>query len=340
MSFPHRLVTAALFVPALLVAQDERYHDRPSDCRYDPPPGKALEVRQRESAVLTDGFTASRVSSYSASASNLSGGDIRICSEYGRVEISDSDDDQVHVQIRWDGFGEGTTDPAAEAARVIDVTPVRVFLTADSGRLFVRVWHPFLGFTRPTTAPGGQPAWVSVRVLVPDRGAYRVSTEAFHGVVSLRRLTLSGAYLSGRVGEKLKGINGFQGGTELYDVTLAGNLDVANPLGGDGAPVTARLRIGSSSQVTIQSAGAINVAVQPHPDLGVRAFAAGATGARVAIPTGTVFAPARPGYAHQAEAASTELEQRPRRVTITAISGLAAANVSSTPALPLAGRRF
>jgi hypothetical protein len=137
-------------------------------------------------------------------------------------------------------------------------------MTNYEGRLVVRVWHPMLGFT----VPGSQPVWISIRLLVPTRGTYRIDTDAFHGIVNIRRLALSGGTLHGRVGEKLKGINGFIGGTELYDVTLAGNIEISNPMTELGAPITARLRVAANSQLTVNTGGNINIAIQPDPSLG------------------------------------------------------------------------
>jgi hypothetical protein len=142
--------------------------------------------------------------------------------------------------VRWDAFGEGAPGLAGAARRVIEETDVRVHSTEHGGRLFVRVWHPTLGFS-----PGAQPAWVGLRIQVPARGAYHVATEAYHGVVSVRRLTLAGATLRGRAGEKLKGIDGYRLGTELCDVTLAGDVDVSNPMTELGASVIARVRVGA-----------------------------------------------------------------------------------------------
>lgn len=226
----HSIWVLVLCLPAgRLHAQgaDPRYQTRASDCRHVPPPGTPLSVRRSDSGVTTNDYTAERLLTYIADAKRLEGGDIVVCAEYGRVEIADSDDDEVRLQVRMEGFGEGSDDPAAAARRVIAETDLQVFLTNSGGRLMVRVWHPTLGFT----TPGGQPAWVNVRLLVPNRGAYRVTSEAFHGNVAIRRLTLAGAMLRGNVGEKFKGIPGFIGQTELDNVALAGDVDIDNLAG-------------------------------------------------------------------------------------------------------------
>jgi hypothetical protein len=331
MTRPAAIGTLLLLVPGFLYPQEDRYRDRESDCRYTPPEGAPLPIRTSDSGIRVDGYVAQRVMAYAADASGLAGGEVVACSEYGRLEIIDSDDDMVRVQVRWDAFSEGAQDPGAEARRVIAATEVQVHLVAREGRLLVRVWHPRLAFT----VPGGQPAWVSLRIQVPNRGAYHVATEAFHGVVSVRRLSLSGATLSGRVGEKLKGIDGFIAGTELYDVTLAGDLEISNPLTELGAPVIARVRVGGSSRITITTGGNIQVAVQPHPQLGVKAFAGGARTARVAIDRGVPGEPADSQYARQAQQESREYTIRPLRVDIHAVSSHGSVDVVSIPSAPI-----
>lgn len=153
---------------------DPRYQTRISDCRHEAPPGATLSIRRFDSGIRKHGTTAERVLTQSADARRVKGGDLLVCTEYGRVEIADSDDDHVRLQIRIEGSGEGSTQPAETAARAIDETRLHTFMTVYQGRLMVRVWHSTLGFT----TPGGQPAWVGVRLLVPSRGPYRVITEA------------------------------------------------------------------------------------------------------------------------------------------------------------------
>jgi hypothetical protein len=307
-----RSALVLIVVTQQLTAQDQRYVTRASDCRTEPPPGVALQTRRTDTGVRTNGYVAERVLSLTADASALSGGDVVVCSEYGRVEIVDSDDDNVRVQVRWDGFGEGAVAPAEAARRVIEETNVELHLTAHEGKLHVRVWHPRLGFT-----VGGQPAWVNVRVQVPNRGAYRLTTEAFHGVVAVRRLTLGRSILMGRVGEKLKGIDGFNAGTELYDVTLAGDVEISNPMTPHGAPVIARVRVASSCNFTVQTFGDIRVAVQPHPELGVRAIV---TEHRTSKETRNE---------------TRDYATKPIRIEVRAISGGSNAQVVSVPSAPL-----
>lgn len=324
---------ALFFISGTTVrAQQGSYQTRQSDCQYEPPRGKPLSVRTADSGIKTYGYLAERVLTQTASAAGLSGGAILLCSEYGRVEVSDSDDDQVRLQVRWDAFGEGAAQPADEAKRVIGLTDVRVHMTRHEGRLMVRVWHPMLGFT----VPGTQPVWISIRLLVPPRGSYCIETDAFHGIVNIRRLTLSGGMLRGRVGEKLKGINGFIGGTELYDVTLAGNLEISNPMTELGAPITARLRVAANSQVTANTGGNINIAIQPDPSLGVRAWAGLDNAAvRVGIDKGVKRDQRIGNLKNQELVEDPAYETKPLRVEVRATSGHGVVNIASVPNAPL-----
>jgi len=156
-------------------AADPRYQTRRSDCRYEPPPGTPLSVRISDSGVITHGRSAERVLTFSADPGHVRGGDILVCTEYGRVEIADSDDGQVRLQVRMEGHGDGSDHPNDAARRVIDETQLQVFITDSAGLLMVRVWHSTLGFT----SPGAQPAFVNVRLHVPDRGPYRVTAQPF-----------------------------------------------------------------------------------------------------------------------------------------------------------------
>src|SRR5262245_7942272 len=333
---------------ASLGAQEERYRTRQSDCRYEPPPGKALAIRKTDTGTRVQGYVASRVVTHTASAAGLEGGELVVCSEYGRVEIIDSDDDQVRLQIRWDAFGEGSAQPGEAAKRVIEETEVQAHLTAHQGRLMARIWHPRLGFT----APGGQPAWVSVRLQVPSRGAYRVRTEAFHGLVAVRRLTLASATLRGAVGEKFKGIPGFIGATELDNVELAGDIDIDNLAGLPGirppvapeqaaptAPILVKARIASSCQLKAVTGGDINVAIQPDPSLGVRAWGGANNGAvRVAIDKGVKRDGVVGEFRNQDQMESPGYNDKPIRVEVRAISGHGKINLASIPAAPLQPR--
>jgi hypothetical protein len=330
-------------------AQDvppEAYRTRQSQCRHSAPSGRPLEVSHRVVPTKITGYTAEKVLFYSASGSGLSGGDIFVCSEYGRVEVMDSDDDQVRLQIRMEGFGEGAQEPGRAAARVIDETEMHVHMTAENNRLQVSVWHSTLGFT----SPGAQPAWVSVRLHVPDRGAYRVRTEAFHGLVAIRRLTLSHATMRGNVGEKFKGISGFIFASELDNVTLAGDVDIDNLVGLPGvrasisgqmaaiaAPIYVKARVAATSRLTAVTGSEIKIAIQPTANLGVRALGESNTGVvRVGI-DGAVAGDSSttPEFRVRRQAASSNYSSQSVQLDVRARSATGNVWISSVPAAPL-----
>ena len=327
---------------------DPRYQTRQSDCRYQPPPGTPLQVRRSDSGITPHGYTAERVLTFSADARHLSGGEIVVCTEYGRVEIADSDDDQVRLQVRMEGFGEGSTDPAAAAKRVLDETRLEPFLTDSGGRLMVRVWHSTLGFT----SPGGQPAWVGVRLHVPNRGSYRVTTDAFHGTVTVRRLTLAGAMLRGNVGEKFKGIPGFIGHTELDNVALAGDVSIHNLAGIPGvrppvapelsslaAPILVKARVVSASRMTAVTGGNISIAIQPSPEVGVRALGQANEGTvNIGLDGGVAETLPDSGFRVQHSFGTRDFESRSVQITIRAASTHGSVKVASIPAAPLPRR--
>jgi hypothetical protein len=124
---------ASFAEPAYGQRPDPRYQTRTSDCRHEPPPGRALVVRRADSGIITRGYLSERVLTQSADARLLKGGELLICTEYGRVEIVDSDDGQVRLQIRMEGFGEGSALPAEAAKRVLDETTLHAFMTASQG---------------------------------------------------------------------------------------------------------------------------------------------------------------------------------------------------------------
>ena len=231
---------------------------------------------------------------------------------------------------------------------MIEETEVQAHLTAHQGRLMARVWHPRLGFANP----GGQPASVSIRLQVPARGAYRVRTEAFHGLVAVRRLTLASATLRGAVGEKFKGIPGFIGATELDNVELAGDVDIDNLAGLPGirpsvapeqaaptAPILVKARIASSCQLKAATGGDINIAIQPNPSLGVRAWGGANNGAvRVSIDGGVKRDGAVGEFRNQDQMESSGYNDKPIRVEARAISTHGKVNIASIPAAPLQPR--
>ncbi len=211
----------------------------------------------------------------------------------------------------------------------------------------VRVWHSTLGFT----APGGQPAWVSVRLLVPSRGSYRVTAEAFHATIAIRRLTLAGATVRGDVGEKFKGIDGFIGSTELDNVELTGDVDIDNLAGLPGvraaappmlahytAPILVKARAASSCQIKAVTGGYINIAVHPAPDVGVKALGESNTG-RVTIGLdGGVAGEAVGNSAFRVRRlfSTTGYDSKPIKIEVQASTATGNVSIVSIPAAPLA----
>jgi hypothetical protein len=284
--------------------------------------------------------------SWSADAGGLRGGELVICTEYGRVEIEDSDDDQVRMQVRIEGFGEGAVSPDQDARRVIEETTLHSAIASSEGRLLVKFWHSTLGFT----TPGSQPAFVSIRLMVPATGSYSVRTEAFHGAVAVRRLTLEKAVLRGNVGYKMRGIPGFVGETELDNVILAGDIDIDNLIGLPGirepvppnmAPLASPIRItasaSSTSTISVVNGSSIMIAIQPAPDLGVRAIAESNEGrATIGIDGGAPGdSSATPQFRVRRSAATVGFEGKPVQVTIRASSGPGAVHITSIPNAPL-----
>src|SRR5215510_676819 len=329
---------------------DPRYQTRISDCRHEAPPGRALLARKTDSGISTRGYIAERVLTQTADVRNLKGGEVLVCTEYGRVEIFDSDDNQVHLQIRIEAFGEGSALPEAAATHVIEDTKLHTFLTAHQGRLMVRVWHSTLGFT----SPGGQPAWVSVRLQVPPRGAYNVTTEAFHGTIAIRRLTLAKSVMRGNVGDKFKGIPGFIGGTELDSVEMTGDVDIDNLAGLPGirspvpthmanlaAPILVKARAGSSCQLKAVTGGDINIVIQPAPDVGVKALGESNRGrVSILIDEGVAEDPqGESTFSTRGLVSSPGFEAKRVKLEVHAASTNGSVNIASIPAAALSPER-
>lgn len=329
--------------------QDPDYVTRRSHCRHEAGAGTALATRRTDSGISTRGYTAEQVLTWSADASGLLDGDLLICTEYGRVEVAESDDNEVRLQVRIDGYGEGSAQPEQAARQVIEETTLHTSFTLSGGRLIVKFWHSTLGFT----TPGGQPAFLNVRLLVPSRGAYSVRTEAFHGTVAIRRLTLSAATLRGNVGDKLKGISGFVGHTELDNVLLAGPVDIDNLIGlpgirapvapaisGLAAPIIVKARVLSTSSLTAVTGGNINIAIQPAPNLGVRATGESNDGrVTVGLDGGAVTdSAATATFRVRRSAVTAGFEGKPVQITIRASSGPGSVNIASVPSAPLPRR--
>lgn len=348
------LVLSALIVFAVTALQaqrspDPRYQTRVSDCRHEPPPGRALLARRVDSPVSTRGYAAERLLTQIADTRGLSGGEVVVCSEFGRVEIVDSDDGQVRLQVRIEAFGEGSSTPATAAKQVIEATKIHTYLTAHQGRLMVRVWHSTLGFS-----PGSQPAVVNVRLQLPARGAYNVTLEAFHGAIAIRRLTLGRSTLRGNVSDKFKGIPGYIGLTELDNVELAGEVDINNLAGlpgirppvssgltGISAPILIKARAGANSKLTAVTGGNVNIVIQPNPDVGVRVLGEAKTG-QIAINIEDGQAedvPDDSDFPVRGVIRSPDFETKRVKLEVHAVSNNGNVNVASIPAAPFVPAR-
>jgi hypothetical protein len=311
-------------------AQDARYRTRASGCRYDVPAGRSLQLDATAAPAEVHGATAGSVRSFLSDAATLSGGEIVACTEYGRVEIEDSDDNRVHIQVRIDASGEGSVDAPAAARKMIDESRVRVYATENAGRLNVSVWSDTLAFS-----PHAQPALVGIRIQVPNRGRYALTAEAYHGPVSVRRLTLRHAAIRGRVGDKFKGIPGYIGYIELDNVGVAGEVVVTSDGEALSAPVLAKVRPISSGSLSVTNGSDINLFVQPDPALGLRVFAASnAVDPMVLVENSasvdTVASPWRAAVLRQ----TIGFDSRDVRLQVRATSTRGKVSVASMPAAP------
>jgi hypothetical protein len=92
--------------PHFLTAQTppEAYRTRTSQCRHEQPSGQNIATPRTDTGIKTSGYTAERIVTLSADAKALNGGEIIVCTEYGNVEITDSDNSDVRLQVRIEGF--------------------------------------------------------------------------------------------------------------------------------------------------------------------------------------------------------------------------------------------
>lgn len=307
------LALAALPVGAALAQQaDPAYQSgRRSLCEQTPPPGKSLTARKTDTGIQAVGNQATRLLTFIAEAGKLKGGTLSLCAEYGRIEVMDSDDGQVRLQVRCTATGEG-------AAKALADTDVRVHLTADNGQLRVAVWHATQGFGAQSL-----PCAVNIRLQVPPTGAYKLDALANHGCVGVHRLTLAGAKLRGLSGTKMRGIKGYQGGHDLDNVVLAGDLDLETsaPAGfGDTWIQGTLTAIASCKVVARTNEGSIRLAFPSVLDTGLDVTASSEQG-RVMI--GLNDKPAgNPDSANQKEwrARSEGYEKLPIKITVEARS--------------------
>jgi hypothetical protein len=308
-----------------------RYQTRASDCPSPVVAGSRILFKRSNSGISADGYVASRTLIHSAPARGITGGTITVCAEYGSVEILDSPDDQIHVQVHADAFGEGARDPAAEALAVLRATTLKVRAGRTGNRFALSVVNDTLGFS----SPGGQPALTHIRILVPGRGTYLVDATAFHGAVGIRRLTIGGLKFRGRVGDKFKGIPGYVGSVVLDNILLMGDADVSLDGEGLSASVIGRMKVGRSARFTVHTGGDVTLSVQPHPDLAVRAVAASnAAPVRVQLEGTRKDTTSRFQSIEVHEGAGFGERKIQLRLSVTSTAGRV--NLASMPAAPLA----
>lgn len=302
-------------------AQDPAYRSgRRSLCQNTQPPGKPLPAHRSDSGIQSSGYRAERVITYIADAGSLKGGDIALCSEYGRIDIMDSDDGQVRLQVRCEALGEG-------AAKAIEDTDIRAHFTSDQGKLKVAVWHATQGFT-----PTSQPCWVSIRLQVPLSRPYQIDAMANHGRVGVHRLTLAACKLRGLVGLKVKGVKGYQGGHDLDNVILVGDIDISTegPSDFGDAWIHGTLRAISSCKVQARTnGGSVQLYFTPDPRVGLDVIGRSDAGTvLMGINDGTTVR-AAPESRTDKHVRTREYENRPIKITVTATSSKGNVTVAS-----------
>jgi hypothetical protein len=323
-------ISLALLAALELAAQTPpaNYRTRRSVCRYERPRGRAIDLPTSVSAVETSASAAEQVATYATSVSGLAGGEIVACTEYGLVEIADSDDDKLRIQVRLGASGDGHVQPVAAARHALEQTSMRVYAYALDGKLLVHVWNDTLGFVEGTA----QPVSISIRIHVPAKGAYRVATEAYHGPVAIRRLTVAGGVMRARSGDKFKGIAGYLGNIDLDNVTLGGDLDISSDGGPLSPPLLAKLRVVAPSRLTVSTGAEVNIAVAPEPTLGIRAFGASNDGAVSILFADAVKRDTTTTFASYALFEQQDFATKPLRfeVRVTTVKGKV--NIASVPA--------
>jgi hypothetical protein len=263
-------------------------------------------VRKRDTPIQVSGHRAERLLVYSVDAADLEGGTLTIGAEYGRVEIMESDDGTVRLQVRCEALGEGAT-------QAIQDTDVQVRFTAHRGRLGLAVWHTTQGFT-----PAAQPCLLNIRLQVPPSGAYQIEATAHHGGVGIHRIRLAGGTLRGRVGVKVKGIQGYLGGHDLDHVTLAGDLAVVS----EGGMISGTVSAASSCKLTARTGtGDVRLSFTPDPRLGLNVTAGSEAGSvRLDIGQPGTTGPVSPQMRTTLRARTEDYDRKPVQVEVTAMS--------------------
>jgi hypothetical protein len=100
--------------------------------------------------------------------------------------------------------------------------------------------------------------------------------------------------------------------------------------------VLAKVRVASTARLTALTGGDVTIAVQPHPDLGVRALAETNDGsAQVLVYGGTPADPGAGAFRVRQQAESPGFADRPARLEVRAASGRGRVTIASMPAAPL-----
>ncbi|HLG40172.1 MAG TPA: hypothetical protein VI461_10910, partial [Chitinophagaceae bacterium] len=194
---------------------------------------------------------------------NVTAGAIQFCSEYGRVEIINSDDDEIHIQAILENYG-------IDAEKAVKETDIEVSATVDNNKLNIAVSHPVLGFTS-----NRQPTLVNFRIQVPDKIIYDIVGNEYHGIVGIRRITLGKFDFKGRSGEKYKGIKGYFGGLELDNVVIRNDIAI----NAEDATVTGKLIIDNSCNIAINTnATDVKISIMPQENLGIKINAESTSG--------------------------------------------------------------
>lgn len=260
------LLFGAIFIPTYIFSQnqdDPNYKTRKGDCQITVSSGKPIKFNVIDSKITSTKERAERILSYLAKFPNVTAGAIQFCSEYGRVEIINSDDDEIHIQVILENYG-------TDAKKAVSETEIEVLATVDNNKLNIAVSHPVLGFTSSR-----QPTLVNFRIQVPGKITYDIFGNEYHGIVGIRRITLGKFDFKGRSGEKYKGIKGYFGGLELDNVIITNDISI----NAEDATVTGKLIIDNSCNIKINTNSTdVKISIMPQENLGIKVNAESTSG--------------------------------------------------------------
>jgi hypothetical protein len=189
------------------VADDPNYRSgRRSVCHAPPMVGEPLAFSVRDSGLRprARGFERLREYTFAAAAR---GGVIRVCSEYGSVRVTGSDDGKARVQVV-------ISSPFPAGDRAIDDTDVSIDVRESASGIVLAIWQRTQGVTafRSFVRRGARPAAVNVRVELPRQGVYELALVANH-----QRMTVSDLDVKGT-------LEGYASPGVTLDAGLAGSL--------------------------------------------------------------------------------------------------------------------